>query len=1038
MKHVLLILTLVPFTILGQTPGGVNNSNATLQLWLKANAGITTSGNKVTDWNDQSGNNRHHTQATDARRPIYVGSDVNTLYNFNPTVNFERANTHRLETPSYSTALTNALYVFVVSRLNTGAGYATDDSWYTTYSFNADCLHSHWRNLRTSFRVSCAEREGQSLNELFALTSYILPKGTAGVDPTPRVIWNGTPNNVAKTNYTVANLSPYTVGCDRNNTDYMNGDIAEVIIYTGSSTNTDITATDLNRIQSYLAVKYGITLDPTTQANYVNSSGSNLWTGANNTGYQNHIFGIGRDNGSDLHQKISKSVNDNNNLIISTDNDFTTNNTNTGRPDVNNLNFLMVGDNGQPANYASYNYSGATYAGTVNSIMERVWKAQETGETNTVYLKSGHPNSKYLIVSNDATFDESDTWILLDAMQSASVNIADGQYFTFAGLAQAPGGELAGLQLWLKTDRGASTSNNGTRLTYWNDNSPKENHHIQSNTTYQPTYVENNIHFNYHPSVHFDGTDAMIGAAFASGQEAVHVFAMSKVDDNGWRTIYAFGRDLTHVQWYNGGSATRPSVWTGANRYPPTALGINYGVTSYILPKDGSQRVIHWNGVPGNIDGTNNYSYNTNRSSVGSDVSNDGLSLSENMLGNIAEVIVYKTGAPSTAGGPVSATAIRKIQSYLAIKYGISLPTDYKNSVDLTVFTNTAPYNHQIIGIGRDDVSGLLQKQSKTISDSIRVYISSLASTNVANTGTFSSDRQYLIIADDNRALENTIAANAEKPSTVLARLEREWKVTNTNFNGDFSIDIRLKDTTNLWLTDLSTMRLLVDEDEDFSDADMYGTDDGISFSYTHPVLTISGISPAIVAANSTSFVTVGRVDAVLPIRLINFEATSLERRNIRLDWTTASEINNDYFIIERSKNAIDWEALGTVKGSGNSSVVLDYEYNDTQPLSGVSYYRLKQTDYDGSVMYSSIQSVVLEGASIVVFPNPVNHLLTIEGTKLSQQKVEILNSIGVNMTSSVNVTPISESKLTVDFSKFASGVYFVKVGTNSHVVYKQ
>jgi hypothetical protein len=1036
MKHLLLILALVPFTILGQSPGGVSNSNATLQLWLKSDVGITTVGNRVSIWDDQSGNNRHHTQATNARRPIYLDSDANVLYNFNPTINFERANTHWMGTPSYSTSLNTALYIFVVSRLNTGTGYG-GDTWHSTYSFNGDCMHAHWFGLNTRFRVSCAEREGVNLEETFALNSYILPKGVLAADPTPRVIWNGTPNNVAKTNYAILN-NTYTVGCDRNNTDYMNGDIAEVIVYTGSSTNTDIAAADLNRIQSYLAIKYGITLDPSAQPNYVSSSGSNLWTGATNLGYQNHIFGIGRDNASALHQKVAKSVNDNNNLILSTGNDFTTSNTNAGRPDVTNMNFLMVGDNGLPANYASYNYTGSLYTGTVNSIMARVWKAQETGETGTVYLKSGHINSKYLVVSNDPTFDDSDTWILLDAAQSASANIANGQYFTFAGLGQAPGGELAGLQLWLKADRGSSTTSNNAPLTYWNDNSPKENHHRQTNTSYQPRYVVNNIHFNYHPSINFDGTDAMIGDAFASGQEAVHVFAMSKVDDNNWRSIYGFGRDATHVQWYNGGSATKPSVWTGVNEYPATLPSSNYGVTSHILPKNSTQRVIHLNGVPGNIGGTNNYSYNTNKMSVGSDISNDGLSLSENMLGNIAEVIVYKTGTPTTAGGPMSAAAIGKIQSYLAIKYGVTLSTHYKNSEDITIFSNAAPYNNRIIGIGRDDISGLLQKQSRNFPDSIRIYVSSLAGTNDANTGIFSSDKQYLIIGDDNRPSRVTAAANSEMPGAVLARIERKWKVTNTNFQENFSIDIKFSDTSSLWLTNLNTFGLLVDDDGDFSDANMFGTPSGLTYSYTHPVLTISGISPAMIPLNATSFVTVGRMDETLPSTLISFEATPVEHRYIQLDWTTVSEINNDHFSVERSNDAISWESIGTVDGAGNSSVILNYEYKDTEPLNGISYYRLKQTDYDGSVMYSSIRSVTLGDEVLSVFPNPVNHMLTIEGTNVSRQRVWIVSTLGVDVTSSVSTTQVDESKTTLDFSKLASGVYFVKVGTNSRMIYKQ
>lgn len=936
-----------------------------------------------------------------------------------------------METPSFHTALINSLYVFVVSRLNTGTGYG-GNTWHTTYGFNSDCLHSHWFGIKTCFRVACLERDGAALNETFALNSYILPRGTAGSDPSPRVIWNGTPNTVTKTNYTTNN-NIYTIGCDRNYTDHMNGDIAEVIIYTGNATNADIPGPDLEKIQSYLALKYGITLAPATQANYVNSGNITVWTGSNNTGYQNHIFGIGRDSVSALHQKISKSINDENNLILSTNSDFSSSNSSV-RPDIPNMNFLMVGDNGLSTAYSSFNYSGTTYAGIVNSLMPRIWKAQETGETGTVYLKSNNTTSRYLIVSNDATFDDNDTWILLSGNQTASVNIGNGQYFTFAGYAKAPGGELSGLQLWLRADEGTSTSTHGANLSYWNDNSPHQNHHVQNTPANQPEYSQN--HFNYNPAVYFDGSDAMTGNALASGQEAVHVFAMSRVNDHGWRTIYGFGLDQTHVQWYNAGSpSTKPSVWTSSNQYPPTALDINYGITSYILPKNGSQRVIHWNGVPGNIGGTNNYGYNSDIMGVGSDVSNNGLVLTENMFGTIAEVIIHKTGTPSSFGGPLSTSAIEKTQSYLAIKYGITLATDYKNSANAIVFTNSSPYNRNIIGIGRDDVTDLTQKQSKTISDTTRLFLSSLAGTNASNTGIFSSDRQYIIIGDDNKALRTNTIANTEKPSDILTRIEREWKVSNTNFDGSFSMNIKLRDTASLNLAHPGNLRLLVDDDGNFSNAGIYSP----TFSYSHPVLTISGISASMIPSGSTRFITIGRINpVVLPITLLRFEATNIDNRYIDLHWETASETNNDYFTIERSVNGVNWQSIASVKGAGNSTTLLNYVCKDHQPLTGVSYYRLKQTDYDRNCTYSSIRAITLDDNTLKIYPNPVSHLLTIEGKILDERNIRIFSALGTDVTSLVHMTKTNESKIVFDFSNLASGSYLVKVGTITNIVYKQ
>ncbi len=1035
MKKVIFTLVLTtPLIFFGQNPGGVNNSNANLQLWLKADVGISLSVDKVTQWNDQSGNNRHHSQTADARRPLYVNSGVNALYNFNPTVDFKRANTNRMETPSFHSSLTNSVYLFVVSRLNTESGYG-GATWHTTYSFNGDCIHSHWFGINTRMRLTCAEDAGATLNQTFALNAYILPNGTTTSVPSPRVIWNGTPTDVTKRSYTMAN-NTYTIGCDRNNTDYMNGDIAEVIIYTGSAGNADINISDLQKIQSYLALKYGITLDTSFQPNYIDASGNNIWTGGSNIGYQNHIFGIGRDNASALHQKVSQSINDNSTLIISTSNDFTANNT-TGRTNINNQTFLIVGDNNLSTAYRSFNYTGSIHSSTVNSIMDRVWKVQETGETGTIYLKNNNPYSTYLIVSNDPIFDDSDTWIPLDEHQSTPVNLINGQYFTFGGFSIAPGGELTGLELWLKADSGTNTKINNDPLTYWNDNSPNKNNHTQSTASNQPRYIEHD--FNYNPSVYFDGSDAMITNSFANGQEAIHVFAMSKVNDNGWRSIYGFGRDATHVQWYNGGSVTKPSVWTGVNQYPISlALGINYGVTSHILPKD-SQRVIHWNGTTGNIAGTNNYTYNSNKMGIGSDISNDGSSLSESMLGNIAEVIVYKTGIPATSGGPVNTSVIEKIQSYLAIKYGMTLSTNYKNSSGTTVFLNNLPYNNNIIGIAEDKITSLHQKQSKTISDSTRLYISTLSPLNSSNTGTFTSDKQYLVIGDDNKALRNTVIADLEKPAGILARLEREWKVTNTDFDGTFNIDLRLQDTINLRVIHLGELALLVDNDGNFSNADIYHTVHGITFSYSHPILTVSGIPTSIIPKNSTWFITIGRMDMIVPLsaNLTLFEVVNINNRYVNLSWNTASEINNDYFTLERSSGDLVWQNIATINGGGNSSTLLKYKHNDYHPLTGISYYRIKQTDYDGNTNYSPMKTVFFETKNLTIYPNPTTKSITVEGEDINLETIYIFSPLGEEITYMIDVIQVNE-KIMLDLSKLARGTYLVKVNGINNIICKQ
>jgi hypothetical protein len=112
-----------------------------------------------------------------------------------------------------------------------------------------------------------------------------------------------------------------------------------------------------------------------------------------------------------------------------------------------------------------------------------------------------------------------------------------------------------------------------------------------------------------------------------------------------------------------------------------------------------------------------------------------------------------------------------------------------------------------------------------------------------------------------------------------------------------------------------------------------------------------------------------------LPIQLISFEATLNDRAEVELNWAIAIEINNDYFTVERSADGTTFEPVLEVTGAGNSNVMRTYNDLDKEPLSGLSYYRLKQTDYDGTSTYSQMRSVSLVrnsvAPSMVVYPNP-------------------------------------------------------------------
>lgn len=98
-------------------------------------------------------------------------------------------------------------------------------------------------------------------------------------------------------------------------------------------------------------------------------------------------------------------------------------------------------------------------------------------------------------------------------------------------------------------------------------------------------------------------------------------------------------------------------------------------------------------------------------------------------------------------------------------------------------------------------------------------------------------------------------------------------------------------------------------------------------------------------------------ISCPLPIELLSFTATPNGNSNL-LKWSTATETNNDYFAIEKTGDGISWTEIGRVVGAGNSTHILNYQFSDNNLIAGVSYYRLKQVDYNGQYTYSNIVAI--------------------------------------------------------------------------------
>ncbi|MGZ3865032.1 MAG: T9SS type A sorting domain-containing protein [Bacteroidia bacterium] len=171
----------------------------------------------------------------------------------------------------------------------------------------------------------------------------------------------------------------------------------------------------------------------------------------------------------------------------------------------------------------------------------------------------------------------------------------------------------------------------------------------------------------------------------------------------------------------------------------------------------------------------------------------------------------------------------------------------------------------------------------------------------------------------------------------------------------------------------------------------------------------------------------------ILPVELSSFTAKyNNNQQTVDLKWSTATELNNRFFTIEKSKDAKNFEYVSTVPGAGNSNVSLRYSSVDAQPYDGVSYYRLKQTDYDGKNAYSYIVSVngkknnPVGDIKTVYAEGSITFLTTCEkGTELTY---EIYDISGKEMANGTFVCTNSTNEIKLAENNFSKGIYFIKI----------
>ena len=178
------------------------------------------------------------------------------------------------------------------------------------------------------------------------------------------------------------------------------------------------------------------------------------------------------------------------------------------------------------------------------------------------------------------------------------------------------------------------------------------------------------------------------------------------------------------------------------------------------------------------------------------------------------------------------------------------------------------------------------------------------------------------------------------------------------------------------------------------------------------------GCNPVVLAGTDT-----GVCQDALYVELSEFNVTA-QKESAVIDWTTLSEINSEKFIVERSGDGKSFSSIGEVQSKGNSNYKIDYVFNDTRPLMGISYYRLQELSLDGNRDYSKIVSVdFTNNSDIEIYPNPASDQLFWKNVT-EDLSYKMMNMQGQEISSGL----VNQSNEPLDLSTFSGGLYFMKI----------
>jgi hypothetical protein len=190
------------------------------------------------------------------------------------------------------------------------------------------------------------------------------------------------------------------------------------------------------------------------------------------------------------------------------------------------------------------------------------------------------------------------------------------------------------------------------------------------------------------------------------------------------------------------------------------------------------------------------------------------------------------------------------------------------------------------------------------------------------------------------------------------------------------------------------------------------------------------------IGAKSKDTVFITDIFMIMPTQYLYFKGRNLDKNNILL-WGTAQEYANDHFEIEMSRDGAQFQTIGKVQGAGNSTTLKEYRYEHANAPQGLTYYRLKQVDKEGTSKYSNVLRINNSNSkwTIETYPNPVKDvfLVQLNSSDIGSVKINLFDQHGKKIVEKQLQKTGTSFESVMNIHGFARGIYFLelKIGDN-------